>query len=252
MRIRVWVGTSRIAGKGLFVAQDIKKGTRIIQYIGQRISKEETAERLYQGNQYIFAFNDRYNIDGKTLKNTARPSTIPVTPTVTALRVWSDGARAYLAHRHSRRRGRGGQKQPRPSLRRVVAPGTPQRRCSLRPTPFTRIGVSCARSHHAAASPRAPVSPPNRVSPISLSCRDRCGFPHAVSLADGSRVVALAVWAKVVVTGSSSKLDASRLVPTQVEHFVFLITQLSQRADALGQRWKSSFTYTSHNSKNHA
>jgi SET domain-containing protein len=72
VKIRVWVGTSRIAGKGLFAAQNIKKGTRIIQYIGQRISKEETAERLYQGNQYIFEFNDHYNIDGKTLKNKAR------------------------------------------------------------------------------------------------------------------------------------------------------------------------------------
>ena len=72
MKVHVWVGTSRIAGKGLFAAQNIKKGTRIIQYIGQRISKEETAERLYQGNQYIFTFNDRYDIDGKTLKNKAR------------------------------------------------------------------------------------------------------------------------------------------------------------------------------------
>ena len=72
MKVHVRVGTSRIAGQGLFAAQDIKKGTRIIQYIGQRISKEETADRLYQGNQYIFTFNDRYDIDGKTLKNTAR------------------------------------------------------------------------------------------------------------------------------------------------------------------------------------
>ena len=72
MKIRVWVGTSRMAGKGLFAAQAIKKGTRILQYIGARITKEETAERLYQGNQYIFEFNDRYNIDGKTLKNKAR------------------------------------------------------------------------------------------------------------------------------------------------------------------------------------
>jgi SET domain-containing protein len=53
MKVHVWVGTSRIAGKGLFAAQDIKKGTRIIQYIGQRIAKAETAERLYQGNQYM-------------------------------------------------------------------------------------------------------------------------------------------------------------------------------------------------------
>jgi len=72
MKVRVWVGTSRIAGKGLFAAQHIKKGTRIIQYIRQRISKDETAERLSQGNQYIFEFHDRYNIDGKTLKNKAR------------------------------------------------------------------------------------------------------------------------------------------------------------------------------------
>jgi hypothetical protein len=56
VKIRVWVGTSRIAGKGLVAAQDIKKGTRIIQYISQRIAKEETAERFYQGNQYIFEF----------------------------------------------------------------------------------------------------------------------------------------------------------------------------------------------------
>jgi len=72
VKVRVWVGTSRIAGKGLFAAQDIKKGIRIIQYIGQRISKTETAERFYQGNQYFFTFNDRYNIDGKTLKNKTR------------------------------------------------------------------------------------------------------------------------------------------------------------------------------------
>jgi len=70
MSIRIWVGPSPIAGRGLFAAQHIHQGTRTMQYIGQRIAKAETAERLYQGNQYIFAFNDRYDIDGKTLKNT--------------------------------------------------------------------------------------------------------------------------------------------------------------------------------------
>src|ERR1700675_4906014 len=70
--MQVWVGQSRIAGKGLFAAQDIKKGTRIIQYIGAKIPKEESVERLAQGNAYIFAFNERYDIDGKTLKNKAR------------------------------------------------------------------------------------------------------------------------------------------------------------------------------------
>ena len=72
MKIQVRVGLSRIAGQGLFAAQDIQKGTRIIQYIGARIPKEESVERLAQGNTYIFAFNERYDIDGKTLKNKAR------------------------------------------------------------------------------------------------------------------------------------------------------------------------------------
>ena len=72
MKIQVRVGPSRIAGQGLFAAQDIHKGTRIIQYIGAKIPKAESAERLARGNTYIFAFNERYDIDGKTLKNKAR------------------------------------------------------------------------------------------------------------------------------------------------------------------------------------
>jgi SET domain-containing protein len=72
MSIRVWVGTSRIAGKGVFAAQAIEKGTRIMQYIGARIPKAESLRRLVEGNAYIFYFNDRDDIDGKTLKNKAR------------------------------------------------------------------------------------------------------------------------------------------------------------------------------------
>ena len=72
VKIQVWVGKSRIAGQGLFAAQDIKKGTRILPYIGEKISKAESTRRLAQGNAYIFTFNERYDMDGKTLKNTAR------------------------------------------------------------------------------------------------------------------------------------------------------------------------------------
>ena len=72
MKVRVWVGRSRIAGQGLFTAQDIKKDTRIIQYVGERINKAESAKRLNQGNVYIFTFSDQYDIDGKVLRNTAR------------------------------------------------------------------------------------------------------------------------------------------------------------------------------------
>lgn len=72
MKILVWIGASRIAGNGLFAAQDIKKDTRIIRYNGERISKEESDRRATSGNAYIFQFNERYDIDGTTLRNKAR------------------------------------------------------------------------------------------------------------------------------------------------------------------------------------
>jgi hypothetical protein len=57
---------------------------------------------------------------------------------------------------------------------------------------------------------------------------------------DGEGEVEGAVWANVGnATGSSSKLDASILVPTQVENFALVIPDLSQKVDALDKRWKS-------------
>ena len=72
MKIHVRVGPSPIQGQGLFAVQPIKKGTRIIQYVGEKISKEESKKRLVQGNNYIFELNDRWDIDGSPLRNTAR------------------------------------------------------------------------------------------------------------------------------------------------------------------------------------
>lgn len=72
MKIQVRVGPSRIAGQGLFAAQEIKQGTRIVQYSGEKIASVERARRLAAGNAYIFHLNYRYAIDGATLANTAR------------------------------------------------------------------------------------------------------------------------------------------------------------------------------------
>ena len=72
MKIRVRDSTSRIAGQGLFAAQDIPQGTRIIAYIGEKISNQESARRRAEGNAYIFHLTYRYAIDGQTLENTAR------------------------------------------------------------------------------------------------------------------------------------------------------------------------------------
>jgi len=72
VKIRVRVGPSRIAGQGLFAGQEIKQGTKIIRYIGEKITNEESERRLAVGNVYIFGLNERYAIDGSAPKNTAR------------------------------------------------------------------------------------------------------------------------------------------------------------------------------------
>jgi len=72
VKIRVRVGPSRIAEQGLFAGQEIKQGTKIIRYIGEKITHEESERRLDAGNVYIFGLDERYSIDGSTRKNTAR------------------------------------------------------------------------------------------------------------------------------------------------------------------------------------
>src|SRR5215475_13885878 len=72
VKIRVRVGPSRIAGQGLFVEQEIKQSTKIIRYIGEKITHEESERRLAAGNVYIFGLDEQYSIDGSTPKNTAR------------------------------------------------------------------------------------------------------------------------------------------------------------------------------------
>jgi len=75
----VRVGTSQIDRQGLFATTDIPQGTRIIEYLGEKITKDESARRLANYNTYIFHLNyhydidgDTYDIDGDTLANTAR------------------------------------------------------------------------------------------------------------------------------------------------------------------------------------
>jgi SET domain-containing protein len=72
MKIQVRVGVSHIDGTGVFAAQPIKKGIRILEYIGEKISRQEATERLARGNVYVFFFDTRYDIDGNTPENIAR------------------------------------------------------------------------------------------------------------------------------------------------------------------------------------
>ena len=68
----VRVGASPIDRQGLFAVTDIPPGTRIVEYLGEKISKDESARRLAQYNTYIAYLNEQYDIDGETRANMAR------------------------------------------------------------------------------------------------------------------------------------------------------------------------------------
>ena len=63
---------SPIHGTGGFAKAAIRKGTRIVEYRGERISKGESLRRCEQNNEYIFALNDEQNLDGNVAWNPAR------------------------------------------------------------------------------------------------------------------------------------------------------------------------------------
>jgi len=73
---------SQIHGRGMFAKKIIPKGTRVIEYTGERITKaegwrrelarQERAERGADGCIYIFELNTKVDIDGSVRWNTAR------------------------------------------------------------------------------------------------------------------------------------------------------------------------------------
>ena len=62
-------------GRGLYATRDIKKGTKIIDYLGKLITKKQTEESDKYDNGkpiYLFTINKKYDLDGDFKFNTAR------------------------------------------------------------------------------------------------------------------------------------------------------------------------------------
>lgn len=57
------------AGLGLFADRTFKKGETVIEYTGEVITDDEAQRR---GGKYLFELNNKWTIDGKGRKNTAR------------------------------------------------------------------------------------------------------------------------------------------------------------------------------------
>ncbi len=75
------VRKSSIHNRGVFASCDIPKGTRVIEYVGEKISKKVAQDRVTStidnadennGAVYIFELNKRQDIDGNVPYNTAR------------------------------------------------------------------------------------------------------------------------------------------------------------------------------------
>lgn len=106
------VARSGIHHKGVFARERIRRGTRIVEYIGEKITKaegirraDETLERARntktKGFVYIFDLNDRYDVDGNVPQNVARWINHSCEPNCSALiirgRIWIIARRAIEA-----------------------------------------------------------------------------------------------------------------------------------------------------------
>lgn len=63
---------SKIQGVGGFAKADLPAGARVLEYLGEKIDKEESARRCEANNVYIFSLNDKQDIDGNVEWNPAR------------------------------------------------------------------------------------------------------------------------------------------------------------------------------------
>lgn len=63
---------SKIQGTGGFAKVDMRRGKRIVEYDGPRISQAEAQARLEGGNAYIFTLDDEVAIDGWVRWNPSR------------------------------------------------------------------------------------------------------------------------------------------------------------------------------------
>ena len=73
----VEVRNSRIQGKGVFAIKRIKKGQRILEYIGERISPDEETlryddESMERHHTFLFAVDEHTTIDAGRIGNDAK------------------------------------------------------------------------------------------------------------------------------------------------------------------------------------
>lgn len=72
----VRIGRSGVHGRGIFAARDLPKGSYVMEYKGERVSKKEgdrrTDAQWERGRVYTFELSRRVDLDGSVRSNVAR------------------------------------------------------------------------------------------------------------------------------------------------------------------------------------
>jgi SET domain-containing protein len=63
---------SKIEGTGVWAIAPIRSKTYILEYVGEKIDKKESAKRCEASNPYIFHIDDTHDLDGNVDWNPAR------------------------------------------------------------------------------------------------------------------------------------------------------------------------------------
>mgnify|MGYP005864027901 FL=1 len=94
---------SKIHGQGVYAAEFIPAGSKVIEYIGELVDKEESERRAWaqhavaeetgEASVYIFTLNKRWDIDGNVPWNTARLINHSCEPNCEA---WVEGKSIFL------------------------------------------------------------------------------------------------------------------------------------------------------------
>jgi SET domain-containing protein len=68
----VEIRASAIHGLGGFATTDIATGTLVLEYVGEKIAKDESRRRCAKSNRFIFYLDDEWDLDGNVPGNPAR------------------------------------------------------------------------------------------------------------------------------------------------------------------------------------
>jgi SET domain-containing protein len=63
-RYRLSIRESRIHHRGVYAEEQIPRNRKVIEYIGERISRRETRRRGLGDTTYLFTLNDYWTLDG--------------------------------------------------------------------------------------------------------------------------------------------------------------------------------------------